>query len=305
MAVPFRAPLGSTLRHALGLVCAVLVLAAARPAAPAHAYLPPGSGGLAIGGEYLALGDSLARGVGSSACPIGCSGRAGYVAGFARQLAREAGHDVSVRDLGVSGETTASFIGDYFTNAGSRSQLARALAAIRDHGAAIGPVTLDIGGNDALDVRGADHSAAEKLAALATIRQNLETIVFTLQRELRAANSPAELVLLAYYDPFGDDDPDLWAMALLNQAIRDVGAEHGLRVAEPYAAFVGVEQQATWMSCDCVINIHPNDRGYALLVDALAAVTIGQPAAVGSLTGMVRDPSGAPIAGAHVWYGGA
>jgi lysophospholipase L1-like esterase len=304
MAATARA-LPAVARPRLLAACAVLLVITALPLAPVRAYVPPGSGALSIGSEYLALGDSLARGVGSSTCPIGCAGRAGYVADFARRLERAAGHAVSVRDLGVSGETTASFIGNYFTNTGSRSQLARAVAAIRDHGAAIGPVTLDIGGNDALDVRGPDHTAAEKLTALATIRSNLETIVATLQRELQTAGSPADVVLLAYYDPFGDDDPDLWAMALLNQTIRDVGAEYGLRVAEPYAAFVGVEQQTTWMACGCVIDIHPNDRGYALLGDALAAVTIAQPPPAGSLGGVVRDPSGAPIAGARVWYGGA
>ncbi len=303
MAATTRAMPAARLR--LLAACAALLVIAALRLAPVRAYVPPGSGGLSIGGEYLALGDSLARGVGSSTCPIGCAGRAGYVADFARRLERVAGRTVSVRDLAVSGETTASFIGDYFTNAASPSQLARAVAAIRDHGAAIGPVTLDIGGNDALDVRGPDHTTAEKLTALATIRANLETIVATLQGELRAAGSPADLVLLAYYDPFGDADADLWAMALLNQTIRDVGAEYGLRVAEPYAAFVGVERQTTWMACACVIDIHPNDGGYALLGAALAAVTIAQPPPAASLAGVVRDPSGAPIAGARVWYGGA
>ncbi|HEY7294507.1 MAG TPA: GDSL-type esterase/lipase family protein, partial [Dehalococcoidia bacterium] len=214
-------------------------------------------------------------------------------------------HSIAVRDLAVDGETTGSFVSDYFSSASSRSQLARAVAAIRSHGGRIGPVTLDIGGNDALNVRGPNHSRAEKLAALTTIRANLEAIVSTLQSELQVATSPGELVLLAYYEPYGDDDPDLWAMGRLNQTIADVGREYGLRVAEPYAAFVGVERQTTWMSCRCVIDIHPNDRGYDLIGDALASVTIGPAAADGNVVGVVRDATGAPVAGASVWYGGA
>ncbi|HLZ68299.1 MAG TPA: GDSL-type esterase/lipase family protein [Dehalococcoidia bacterium] len=272
--------------------------------APVRGYTPSDARVFATGNEYLALGDSLATGVGSSRCPVGCAGRSGYVADFARRLEGFAGHAVSVRDLGVSGETTNSFIGDYFSNPDSRSQLARAVAEIRNHGAGIGPVTLDIGGNDALNVHGSGHSTAAKLAALATLRTNLETIVSKLESELRAADSTADLVLLAYYEPFGDADSDLWAMGRLNQTILDIAAEHGLRVAEPYAAFAGVEQQTTWMSCKCIINIHPNDRGYALLGDALAAVTIAPETAAGSLVGVVRNEAGSPATGVRVWYGG-
>ncbi|GEM_PF-3025481 len=291
-------------RGALVLALTLLLLAAPLYSSPARGDTPPASGPFTIGSEYLALGDSLATGVGSAKCPIGCAGRAGYVAAFARRLERAAGTTLSIRDLGVTGETTTSFIGDYFTNPESRSQLARAVAAIRDHGANIAPMTLDIGGNDALNVRGDGHAPDEKLAALATIRVNLETIVSMLQTELQAAGSPAELILLGYYEPYGDSDPDLWALGQLNQTILDIGAEHGLPVAEPYAAFVGVERQTTWISCRCIINIHPNDRGYALIAAALAAVTVASPPATASISGIVRDANGNPAAGRRVWYGG-
>lgn len=291
----------------LAAAAALIALLAFSRALPASAYVPHGATPFTVGAEYLALGDSLATGVGSSACPIGCAARSkgGYVAEFARRLRAAAGHDLTVRNFAVNGETTTSFIGDYFTNPQSRSQLARAVAEIRAHGARISPLTLDIGGNDALNARGPRHTRDEKQAALARLADNLETIVSTLRGALRAAGASAEPVLIAYYEPYGADDPDLWAFARLNQIIRDTGAAHGLRVAEPYAAFTGVERATTWMACKCVIDIHPNDRGHRLLADELARVTLGPQPRGATLSGAVRNAAGGPVPGATVWYGGA
>lgn len=289
-------------RYPAAIVLAILLLVYAAGGA-ARAYVPPASPLFPIGGEYLALGDSLATGVGSSYCPIGCSGQGGYVAGFARRLEKSAGHAVSVTDLGIAGETSESFIGDFFSNPASTSQLARAVAEIRAHGARISPITLDIGGNDALNVRGSGHSPDEKAAALARFRANFARIVATLDAELQAAGGQANLILLAYYDPYGQDDPDYWGVARLNQTILDVGGEYGLRVAEPFAAFAGAELQLTWMGCSCPIGVHPTDRGYGLLTDALAAVSYGTAAPAGSVTGAVYGPDGSTAAGAWVWYG--
>lgn len=283
----------------------LLALAVAALAAPAvaRAYIPPASPLGAVGTEYLALGDSLAAGVGSSRCPIGCAGAGGYVAAFAQRLSTQAGRRVQVKDLGVPGETSDSFVGDFFTNRGSKSQLARAVAEIHLHGGTINPVTLDIGGNDALNARGPSHGDDEKQAALDRFRANLETIVAALQDALQASGSGGRLILLAYYDPYGQDDPDLWGFARLNQAIRDVGAEYGVRVAEPFTRFAGAESRLTWIDCRCPLNVHPNDRGYTLLADALAAVSFWPPATDGSIAGTVYGPDGSPAADAWVWYG--
>jgi lysophospholipase L1-like esterase len=283
-------------------VFAVLLLLPIAPVV-ASAFVPPASPLGAVGAEYLALGDSLATGVGSSRCPIGCAGNGGYVADFAKQLGERAGRVIQVKDLGVAGETSDSFIGDFFTNRTSKSQLARAVTEIRAHGSAINPVTLDIGGNDALKVRGTGPGVDTKQAALARFRANLEAIVASLQDALHAAGAGGKLILLAYYDPWGQADPDLWGIARLNQAIRDVGSEYGVRVAEPFTAFVGSEPQLTWVNCRCPIDVHPNDRGYTLLAGALAAVSYWPQAPAGSVAGTAYAPDGSPAAGAWVWYG--
>ncbi len=255
--------------------------------------------------EYLALGDSLATGVGSSACPLGCAskGGGGYVADFAAALKQRNG-SVTVKDLAVNGETTASLIGDYFTNPASKSQLARAVAAITGDGAKIGAITLDIGGNDALNHHGANHSTAEKQQVLAQAHANLLAIVSTLLTAVGSSGSAPRITLLGYYDPYGPSDPDLWALGALNQTIADTATQYGLGFAQPYAAFAGSEKSLTWIACSCPLNIHPNDQGYTLLANALDAATGGAAHATGSLTGTVRDSNGATVVDATVWYGG-
>ncbi len=294
-------PRRALLLLAAGTLTAIYLLLTA---GAARAFVPAGSRLHGIEQEYLALGDSLATGVGSSKCPIGCAGKAGYVTEYARRLEFASGHAVSVRDLGVNGETTDSFIGDYFTSTASRSQLAHTVAEIRAHGRSISPVTLDIGGNDALNVRGSGQSQEEKLAALDDVRHNLERIISTVQAELAAAGSHADLVLLAYFEPYGQDDPEAWGLARLNQIIREAGAAHGLRIAEPFALFAGKERNNTWVSCRCIIDVHPNDRGYGMIAAELARVTYIPAATTGTIAGTVRDSGGRPVSGATVWYGG-
>lgn len=284
-----------------------VALFALLPGAAAHALVPRNAGAFAAGSEYLALGDSLATGVGSSRCPIGCAakGGGGYVADFAAGLRAATGHAPTVTDLAVNGETTDSFIGDYFINPASRSQLAKAVAEIRAHAADISPVTLDIGGNDALNHRGPDHSLAEKTAVLAQADTNTRVIVATLLDALRSAGSTANLVLVGYYNPYGTDDPDLWALGQLNQNLRDTGAFYSLRVAEPYASFADNESSLTWIRCQCPLDIHPNDSGYTRMAAVLTAVTNGDGQPAGSVAGTVRTAGGKPVQGATVWYGGA
>jgi lysophospholipase L1-like esterase len=266
-----------------------------------------GVGAVAPASEYLALGDSLATGVGSSKCPIGCAakGGSGYVADYAAILKSRSGADLTVKDLAVNGETTDSFIGDYFTNPASKSQLARAVATLKADGAAIGAITLDIGGNDALNHHGPNFSIEQKLSVLSNVRGNLNAIVSALLTAAASNGSAPRLTLLAYYEPYGPADPDLWALGGLNQAIIDTAAEYGLSVAQPYGAFVGQEKSLTWIACRCPLDIHPNDSGYSAIAKALDVATGGATAPSGSVQGTVRDDSGNPLAGATVWYGGA
>jgi hypothetical protein len=83
-----------------------------------------------------------------------------------------------------------------------------------------------------------------------------------------------------------------------------VARRYELRVAETYPLFVGAERQLSWASCACILDVHPNDRGYTLIAQELLHVTYLPGGETSRLTGTVLDPAGTPLAGATVWYGG-
>ena len=117
------------MRHALilWLAAAAIVLGMARPAVTAHAD----EAGPAV---YLALGDSVAAGVGASRADKG------YVPRFLHTLAKREGTDLAL-NLAVPGATSGSFI--------AGGQLADAVATI-DEPDDVQVVTLTVGGNDLL-----------------------------------------------------------------------------------------------------------------------------------------------------------
>lgn len=201
---------------------------------------------------YVSLGDSLAVGVGASD-----PRERGYAPLVREALARETGREVRLVQLGVSGETSESFVGDY--PEGDSSQLARAVETLRaDPGAR---VTLSIGGNDLL--RTAELSDAEREAALDRYERNLDYAL----GELRGASDPApEVTVLALYNPAPGTFTDRW-VGRLNERIRRVAGRHGAAVAAGDRAFGGREEEYShydrypW-------DIHPTDRGYAALARA-------------------------------------
>jgi lysophospholipase L1-like esterase len=203
---------------------------------------------------YVSLGDSLAVGVGASD-----PREKGYASLYRDLLEEQTGREVRLVQLGISGETTESFI------YAPESQLARAEATVRENPGAA--VTLSIGANDLL--READGTDAEREAALARYAENLDHIL----RTLKGASDPApEITALAIYNPAPGSFTDEWA-ARLNERIRAVAQRNGARVAAADRAFLGHEaeyshyDQYSW-------DIHPTDRGYAALARAFADATI-------------------------------
>ncbi len=199
---------------------------------------------------YVSLGDSLAVGVGASD-PV----ERGYAPLYRDALERASGRDVRLLQLGISGETSASFIGDYPGD----SQLSRAEKALRRNPGAA--VTLSLGGNDLM--RTGDYTDAARDAAIAAYGQNLDSILET----LNAASDPApRITVLAYYNPAPGSFTDRW-VGRLNAEIRAVAEENGVRVAAGDRAFRGHEaeyarhERYPW-------DIHPTDAGYEALADA-------------------------------------
>ena len=202
---------------------------------------------------YVSLGDSLAVGVGAS----DPEGR-GYAALYRDALAEETRREVRFVQLGVSGETSESFIG--YPQRDS-SQLARAEKALKRYPGAT--VTLSLGANDLL--RTADATDAEREAAIARYGQNLDYIL----KRLGGASDPEpRIAVLALYNPSPGSFTDEW-VGRLNREIRAVSEANGASVAAGDRAFRGHEREYVHYPGD----IHPTDKGYAALARAFERAT--------------------------------
>lgn len=229
---------------------------------------------------YLALGDSVAAGVGAAA-----PSTSGYVPVLTELLgdrlgcdgARPPGCPVRLRNLSVAGATTTTLL---------RDQLPRALALLEGD-ADVRLVTLTIGGNDVfLPVVRSCAASVEDPACGQAVRDALRRVeagVDEILGALTSAVGPGTTVaLMAYYDPLpacrlAELQP-LAEQVLegtgpepgLNDVLRAQAADHGATVVEtadrltPPGDFVG--------GLDC---LHPSTSGHARIAEAFAD-TVGQ-----------------------------
>jgi len=241
-----------------------LALLLAAPAGPtagragsaaASPELPVGAAGSLL---YLALGDSVAAGIGASHPE-----REGYAALLGHRLGELFGVRVLSVNLAVPGETTGSFL------AGGQLEAAEAvLAAAARTGVTAGPITLTLGANDLLR---AEPTADGREAALDRIAGNLRTAL----ERLRAAAAPAAgetgptLIVTGYYDPTGTaaDEPgsDGWWLAQLDATLEAEARRSGAEWVDVAAAFRGRERETTHFPFD----IHPTDSGHRLIATAV------------------------------------
>lgn len=241
---------------------------------------------------YLALGDSLAFGFQQNG-----DFTHGYVDDLSSRLA-EIRHIVTVND-GCSGETTVSyFVGcatalrphhDY-----GGSQAAAALQFLRKHRNQVSPITLDLGGNDAVGTLVGCLAPTAPPTCIADALPGLHALIFgqmdTILAGLRRAAPRGEIIVLTYYNPFAAAGiPQLTAatnavVSELNGAITEAAQAHGARVADAYAPFnlVGplcgsatapVLAWACFATNPLAIDIHPTTAGYQLIADQMWAAS--------------------------------
>lgn len=245
--------MGIRARAAIGALAVIATLAAGASTAQAD-------------GTYVALGDSLAAGVGAS------SSSHGYVGVLSAALTASAGVTESF-NYGQSGATSASLRG---------SQLASALARINDPSDTT-YVTIEIGGNDLLN--GTCNTNWDEPAC--PFRDNFSDTLDDLLAALAADPGTATLATMAYYNPstgrgssaeadldaklFGANGipnaTDTGADVGLNDVILQESLSRGLPMADPYPYFKTAGQ--AWMSND---GIHPNDNGYAAIAQTFCDV---------------------------------
>jgi len=269
-------------RTALLVLLVALLLPLVGVAADAGSRVESDPGDVA----YLALGDSVAAGVGASP-----PAERGYPAVLAGYLDRALGRPVRRINLAVPGETTSSLLdGD---------QLSRALTAIaaaRRSGIRIATITVTIGANDLLR---AGRTAAAREDALATVDANLREILGRLRAAIadKDGRPTTEIVATGYYDPT-DTPPEVegsdgWWLARLDATIERAAGQSGARWVDVAAAFALEAADLTWYPRD----IHPTEAGHAVIARAIWRVLQtneeserGQGTPVGSRQGPASGP---------------
>lgn len=203
---------------------------------------------------YLSLGDSLAAGVGSTS-----PSEQSYAAIYRETLQENSEREIEFRQLGLSGETAASFIGDHPEG---DSQLVRAERFLEGHPGS--RVTLSLGGNELL--RTADATDRERRAA---IQEYSESLAFILQTLDEVSETPPRITVLTLYNPEPGGFTDRW-VDVMNEEIRATAQSNGASVAETRQTFDGNTEQYLRRYESGERDIHPNDRGYEALARAIA-----------------------------------
>jgi lysophospholipase L1-like esterase len=249
-----------TRRLTLWLTVVVLALGMALPAGVAADTDPSTK-------VYLALGDSLARGVGATDQEQG-----GYVPAlyaFFRQP--QHGNVDQLVNEAVSGDTSGKLLND--------GQLATAIEAINAP-TDVRVVTLDIGGNDIRTLlapgspclTNPSSAACQQLVAavLNDFAANYAQTLGELTQALEGDPGNETVLVMTYYNPFsGTGLPiDLLAEAAvrgLNSLIASIGGQYGATIVDVYPLF---ERKGPLLTHILTGDIHPNDAGYQVIADA-------------------------------------
>lgn len=282
---------------------------------------------------YIALGDSITFGE-ADLRYIPSDGIRGYVDDFAGVLAsRNGGLAPNVINLAIDGETSSSF----FSGVGrtppvvGRGDLALALQNTNYSG--LTPLTQSA---TFLQRAGAVTAAGDtidtisitlgfnELAALTTLptQAGLDAIAPTLERyrsdysavlaQIRSVAPTADLYVLNYFNPFPGDDnatpnPAAPIFAVggpqLNMIIRGLAAEYNGIYVDTASAFLGREQELTYIDevgngditpppyspfdqgLAPIGNVHPTEQGYSVIAGQVAAAAVPEPASWAMMIG--------------------
>jgi lysophospholipase L1-like esterase len=252
---------------------------------------------------YLSLGDSLAQGYQPIGGPPSSAAPPGYDQGYADQLfklERDEYTQLRLVKLGCGGESTVSMLyGSQDRNVAlscgppsfyaarypdGGTQLAEAVAFLREHRGSVAFVTIDIGANDVLGPSGLGPALANLPVILAALRA--------------AAGGGVPIVGMNYYDPFA---PEPWTqgglpalqsqvagVVALNDAFEGIYGAAGDPVADVESAFAVTdftpvdgtpldvlrECRWTWICTPPPLgpDIHANTEGYGVIANAFEDV---------------------------------
>jgi len=231
---------------------------------------------------YMALGNSLS---------FGYQPNLDFSSGFVDDIYNDL-HTVgvtSVVNYACVGETTYSMINGgciaRFAHKGSYTgaQLQAALNFLNDprHKGRVSPITLEIGVNDLVNDWDSTTCTVSPNAKvdLATMDFNLtNTILPELVKALATpTDAPSgDLHLLNYYNPFAKECSDSAQFVhILNDHLQADAAQFRIPVVDVYSAFGGDAGMAgnictyTWMCDSRFHDIHPTNKGYRVIADAV------------------------------------
>ncbi len=198
-------------------------------------------------GIYIALGDSIAAGIGTSLPRE--RGNAAIVAGW---LATLTGNTVPFENLAVPGETAATFM-----EGGQLQRFHDVIVGSNASGIPVAAVTLTLGGNEmlALDTTG----LSDRRAGLDAFNDQYAAVVAAVRAEI---GPDVPLVVTTYYD-LTEGNPsiaftDRWWIEQFNAVIRRVAEEQQAMVADVVTRFADDISVYTHFPFD----VHPSNAGH-------------------------------------------
>jgi len=282
--------LTATLVGIIVLVSTAFSQSGATPAAsPGASDLDPGAP------VYLALGDSLAVGVGASDPE-----QTGYVPLLYDMLRASLpdGSDLQLVNVAEKGGTTSTLV---------ENQLPTALSLVERRNGDDDPandvevITIDIGGNDAFKPLGDICATGLSDACMQAVQDVFTTLSENLRvtlGQLRAAAPGATIVIMTYFNSLVACDRNASAPAAelvlegapdgslpgMNDIIREIAAGTNVLVAEAHGE-VGAADLVGGEDC-----LHPNDDGHQKIADAFASMitTTGPATPVAGLASAAR-----------------
>ena len=198
--------------------------------------------------DYVALGDSLAAGVGA---------RRGYVPRYAAHLRSETGARLRVNNLGLNGQTSTQLLYSIRSDPSVRKALTRAEV-----------VTLNIGLNDLGQAKSSHESGTcggpQNKACLREVVDRVERNWDAIIREISSLRSTQNTIIRTVGLGYTPHTEGVFGPYLdrVTRHIASSAADAGIPYVEVHLADEGMSED----------GLHPNDKGYRLIADRLGSL---------------------------------
>lgn len=209
--------------------------------------------------QYLVLGDSVARGIGSD--PSAPHGYSSLVVKGLHEMERI---PLKLSNQGVSGQTSQRLLSSLY-RADIRKQVVQADL-----------ISLTIGGNDLLKEALQTNNPVSALSEFPTIQEQYYHNLDKILNEIRELNPNAPILLTSLYNPISPDEPYYGLSDKLlrqwNRGMKTIASHYRLTHVVDVAHRLR-NTDGDWLSDE----IHPNERGYRLIADGILEDIRSQP----------------------------